>query len=73
MTTNVAVSHTIVHLITQRDQPYGSVRRCCERCGVSFLPAPAGHKYSDEHSFYNNLPEGYVTCEKAGYGPSKPK
>lgn len=25
--------HTL-HLKTQRDQPYGSVRKCCEVCGV---------------------------------------
>lgn len=24
----------ILHLVTQRDQPYGSVRRCCEKCGL---------------------------------------
>jgi hypothetical protein len=23
----------IVHLMTQRDQPFGSVRKCCEVCG----------------------------------------
>lgn len=23
-----------LHLVTQRNQPYGSVRRCCEQCGV---------------------------------------
>lgn len=23
-----------LHLVTQDGQPYGSVRRCCERCGV---------------------------------------
>lgn len=22
-----------LHIITQDDQPYGSERRCCERCG----------------------------------------
>lgn len=22
-----------LHLVTQSGQPYGSVRRCCERCG----------------------------------------
>lgn len=27
-----------LHLVTQRDQPYGSVRRCCERCGRMCWP-----------------------------------
>jgi hypothetical protein len=27
-----------LHLVTQRDQPYGSERRCCEHCGVACGP-----------------------------------
>lgn len=27
-----------LHLVTQRDQPYGSVRRCCEWCGRMCWP-----------------------------------
>jgi hypothetical protein len=27
-----------LHLVTQDNQPYGSVRRCCERCGVMAGP-----------------------------------
>lgn len=28
----------VLHLMTQRDQPYGSVRRCCECCGLMYIP-----------------------------------
>lgn len=27
-----------LHLRTQRDQPYGSMRRSCEQCGVMIWP-----------------------------------
>lgn len=26
-----------LHLMTQRDQPYGSVRKCCEQCGLMMV------------------------------------
>jgi len=28
----------MLHLVTQRGQPYASVRRCCEMCGVASGP-----------------------------------
>ena len=31
-----------LHLRTQRDQPYGSERRCCEMCGVMVWPERQG-------------------------------
>ena len=31
-----------VHLVTQRGQPYGSVRRCCEICGIMVWPERQG-------------------------------
>jgi hypothetical protein len=39
-----------LHLVTQDDQPYGSVRRCCERCGEMVQPAP--WTYTDEYAAY---------------------
>jgi len=30
---NTVKTKTIVHLVTQDDQPYGSERRSCENCG----------------------------------------
>ena len=32
------VEPVVVHLLDQSDQPYGSERRCCNRCGVMLWP-----------------------------------
>jgi hypothetical protein len=32
------IAMALLHLVTQRNQPYASVRRCCERCGVASGP-----------------------------------
>ncbi len=32
---------TIVHILSQENQPYGSVRRCCNYCGVMIWGASA--------------------------------
>jgi len=37
-----------LHLRTQRDQPYGSMRRCCERCGVMVWPERFGEAETPE-------------------------
>lgn len=47
-----------LHLVTQRNQPYGSVRRCCERCGVmagpySFGQPGTGPVWTDDEREYN--------------------
>lgn len=56
------VGPTIVHLVTQRDQPYGSVRRCCEVCGrVPHEP----DSYTDDPAKFGAMPDGFVTCETA--------
>jgi hypothetical protein len=47
----------IVHLMTQGKPPYGSVRRCCERCGEMILP------FTDQVDTFNALPMGYVRCD----------
>lgn len=51
----------VLHLKTQRGQPYGSERRCCERCGIMIWmpPVPA---HTDDEGTYNNPPAGYVRC-----------
>ena len=56
-----------LHLMTQRDQPYGSERRCCERCGIMLVWRPptfwANHAYvEDEQQYYNQAT--FVTCEE---------
>lgn len=37
----------VIHLVTQRDQPYGSTRKCCERCGVMTIP-PSQVMWTDD-------------------------
>jgi hypothetical protein len=60
---------TILHLMTQDDQPYGSTRKCCEVCGV--IP----WNYTDDRKVYENIKktgqhEGlrFTVCEDAGNG-----
>ena len=43
----------VVHLMTQRNQPYGSERKCCERCGTMFLAD--GPMYTDDESVWDRL------------------
>ena len=52
----------VMHLITQRDQPYGSVRRCCEVCGR--VPR-ATESATDDPVEFGALPDGFVTCSRA--------
>lgn len=53
----------VLHLITQRDQPFGSRRKCCERCGVMYaLGGENKDAWTDDPEVYDAPPEGYVTC-----------
>ena len=48
----------VLHLVTQDNQPYGSVRVCCERCG-----AYGDMEYhTDDRETFRNPPDGYVSC-----------
>ncbi len=39
----------VLHLKTQRGQPYGSERRCCEHCGVMIWHGPPeGSAWTDD-------------------------
>jgi hypothetical protein len=58
------VAKTVLHLKTQRNQPYGSERRSCERCGVMIWMAPVP-PWTDDEDVYKNPPEGYERCEDA--------
>lgn len=53
---------TTLHLMTQRDQPYGSVRKCCERCGVMLVGRPDSfwekHAYTDNPDDWRSWPAG---------------
>ena len=63
-----------LHLMTQRGQPYGSVRRCCEECGLIMVARPAEfwktHNWTDEPEHFKNQtgPDGteLVTCTDKG-------
>lgn len=38
----------MIHLMTQNNQPFGSVRRCCERCGLAYPK-----DYTDDPAAYS--------------------
>lgn len=42
---------TFLHYMTQRNQPYGSERRCCEQCGVMIWGASAP-PYTDDYEVW---------------------
>lgn len=54
-----------VHLVTQRDQPYGSTRLCCERCGVQVFYRPDIPRWTDDEGTFLNLPEGFQRCDQS--------
>jgi hypothetical protein len=54
----------ILHFMTQDNQPYGSQRRCCERCGVMIWGVPQP-PWTDERKTYDNPPAQYISCDKA--------
>lgn len=54
----------VLHLKTQRDQPYGSERMCCERCGVALVP-PEQLPWTADEAIYEDPPEGFVSCDTA--------
>lgn len=43
---------SIMHLITQRDQPYGSERKCCEKCGIAIWNIHGDDGYVEYESDY---------------------
>lgn len=53
----------VVHILTQEDQPYGSERRCCNRCGIWLGPDSAGQLpfYVLDWDDFNTLPNN---CSK---------
>jgi hypothetical protein len=52
---------SVLHLKTQRNQPYGSVRKCCERCGIALVP-PEPLPWTADEQIYNNPPTGFTNC-----------
>lgn len=53
---------TTLHLMTQRDQPYGSERRCCEVCGLMMVSRQDSfwkiHTWTDKPIDYKHWPPG---------------
>lgn len=53
---------TTLHLMTQRGQPYGSERRCCEMCGSMMISRSDSfwlkNTWTDEPSHYKHWPAG---------------
>ncbi|WP_429949556.1 hypothetical protein ACQYWY_21620 [Comamonas sediminis] len=56
-----------LHLMTQRNQPYGSERRCCEQCGLMLVWRDKSfwddHTYTDEAQHYHDDHAGLTTCD----------
>jgi hypothetical protein len=52
-----------LHLVTQNGQPYGSVRRCCEWCGLSVevIAHRIGEAATDSTKQFNDSP---LSCLK---------
>lgn len=53
---------TTLHLMTQRGQPYGSQRKCCEYCGLMLVARPDSfwrlHTWTDEPEQFKHWPAG---------------
>lgn len=63
------MSDKILHLKTQRNQPYGSVRKCCEKCGKMIWgdSLPADQAWTDNPDVYENASwHGYAKCTRVG-------
>ena len=74
---------TTLHLMTQRGQPYGSRRKCCERCGLMMAARPDSfwkeHTWTDNEEQYRhwpagtaNVPDELVPCHPARKEADKP-
>ncbi|KKL75240.1 hypothetical protein LCGC14_2056880 [marine sediment metagenome] len=51
----------IIHLITQDNQPYMSVRKCCQRCGTAVWNLDAYVKHEEDLDRACKE-EGYKLC-----------
>jgi len=55
-----------LHLVTQRGQPYGSQRQCCERCGLSIYEMDGlVDGYVTDERKYREPPGGWAKCADA--------
>jgi hypothetical protein len=58
-----------LHLMTQRDQPYGSQRRCCEECGLMMVARPT--EFWHEHTWTDDQAEYRHHAEWSANGPDE--
>lgn len=55
----------VMHLMTQDDQPIGSRRNCCEKCGQASRHWPKGDSYVDREDEFTKetaIGYGFVRC-----------
>ena len=63
----ISKRYVVVHLLDQSGQPYGSERRCCNRCGIMIWPEQQARLgtpmpvYVDNEADYNAAP---YNCSK---------
>ncbi|RPI55108.1 MAG: hypothetical protein EHM49_02340 [Deltaproteobacteria bacterium] len=44
----------ILHLVTQDNQPYGSRRKCCQKCGLAIAAFSSNDRYVEYPSEWKN-------------------
>ena len=54
----------LLHLRTQQDQPYGSVRKCCERYGLAMFVPWYQYEVTEESEYTKEIADqsGLVRC-----------
>ena len=54
----------LLHLRTQQDQPYGSVRKCCERCGLAMFATLYQCEVTEESEYTKEIADqnGLIRC-----------
>lgn len=64
------VESVTLHLMTDDDQPFGSERSSCERCGIILGYGPGEQPvWTDKREVYENPPEGFVKCIRSSKVP----
>lgn len=63
-------NNDVLHLVTQRRQPYGSVRRCCEMCGQMAGPYSFGDQlnWTDEEEEWRDAGNNCLSVRRISEG-----
>lgn len=64
------MSERTLHLMTQRGQPYGSERKCCEMCGLMLVYRD--NAFWEKHVWTSEPEQYHPHAEADGYGPLTP-